>query len=137
MKRVNVLWLSALVVIASCQKSDVTSAPDEQEIAKRTGVHLYTISISTVNQVNPMCSDLFLSVSTNKNSKGTIVLYEYSDVYHRSMTQRWVRTNTNSAVFNTGTNPVAERYFDATFVWGSTILDGTKPPIEMASCPGK
>jgi hypothetical protein len=137
MKRVNVLWLSALVVIASCQKSDVTSAPDQQEISKRTGVHIYSISISTVNQVNPMCSDLFLAVKTDKSSKGTIVLYEYSDVYHRNMTHKWEADNTNSAEINTGTNQVAERYFDATFRWGSTIISGTKPPIEMASCPGK
>jgi hypothetical protein len=137
MKRVNVLWLCALVVIASCQKSDVTSAPDQQDIAKRTGVHIYSVSISTVDQVNPMCNDLFLSVSADKNSKGTIVLYEYSDVYHRNMTHKWEASNTNSAVINTGTNQVAERYFDATFTWGSTIISGTKPPIEMASCPGK
>lgn len=137
MKRLNALWLSALVVIASCQKSDVTSAPDQQEKTKRTGVHIYSISISTVNQVNPMCSDLFLAVQTDKNSKGTIDLYEYQDVYHRMMTHKWEATNTNSVVLNTGTNQVAERYFDATFTWGSTILSGTKPPIEMASCPGK
>ena len=137
MKRVNVLWLSVLVVIASCQKSDVTSAPDQQEISKRTGVHIYSVNISTVNQVNPMCSDLFLNVSTDKNSKGTIVLYEYSDVYHRNMINKWEADNTNNVTVNTGTNPVAERYFDATFLWGSTIMSGTKAPIEMASCPVK
>jgi hypothetical protein len=137
MKRLSVLWLSTLAVIASCQKSDVTSAPDQQEISKRTGVHIYSVNISTVNQVNPMCSDLFLNVQTNKNSKGTIVLYEYSDVYHRNMTRQWETDNTNSVMVNTGTNQVAERYFDATFTWGSTIISGTKAPIEMASCPGK
>lgn len=137
MKRLNLLWLSALVVIASCQKSDVASAPDQQEISKRTGVHIYSVNISTVNQVNPMCSDLFLNVQTNKNSKGKIVLYEYSDVYHRNMTHQWEADNTNSVMVNTGTNQVAERYFDATFTWGSTIISGTKAPIEMASCPGK
>jgi hypothetical protein len=137
MKRLNVLWLSALVVIASCQKSDVTSAPDQQEISKRTGVHIYSVTISTVNQVNPMCSDLMLSVQADKNSKGTIVLYEYQDVYHRVMINKWEANNTNGCVMNTGTNQVAERYFDATFTWGSTIISGTKPPIEMASCPGK
>jgi hypothetical protein len=78
-----------------------------------------------------------LAVQADKNSKGTIVLYEYSDVYHRNMTHSWEADNTNSVVVNTGTNQVAERYFDATYRWGSTIISGTAAPIEMASCGGK
>ena len=84
MKRLKVLWLFAVLLIVSCHKSDITVPPaDQPEIAKKTGVHTYSVTISPVNAVNTVCSDLLLNVSTDKTSKGTIVLYEYEDIYHR------------------------------------------------------
>ena len=134
MKRLNLLWAFAVVLIASCKKSEVTVPPaDQQEIAKRTGVHIYSITISSVNQVNTMCSDLLLNVQTDKTSRGTIVLYEYDDPYHHTMMHKWEATNTNSTMMNTGNSKVSERYFDATFTWGSTIISAGKT-IEIASC---
>ena len=133
MKRLNLLWLFAVVLIASCQK-EVTVPPAEQtEIAKRTGVHSYSVTISTVNEVNSMCSNLMLNVATDKNSKGTIDLYEYADVYHRVMINKWEAGNTNSIVINTGISKASERYFDATFRWGNTIIVGTAT-VELESC---
>jgi len=135
MKRLKVLWLFAVVLIASCHKSDITVPPaDQQDVAKKTGVHTYSVTISPVNAVNTMCSDLLLNVATDKPSKGQIVLYEYEDVYHRVMMHKWEADNTNSIVMNTGNSKASERYFDATFLWGSTIITGTKT-MELDACP--
>src|ERR1043166_8938829 len=135
MKRLKVLWLFAVLLIVSCHKSDITVPPaDQPEIAKKTGVHTYSVTISPVNAVNTVCSDLLLNVSTDKTSKGTIVLYEYEDIYHRVVMHKWEAGNTNNIVMNTGNSKASERYFDATFTWGSTIISGTKT-IDQDPCP--
>jgi len=134
MKRLNLLCLFAVVLISSCRKSEViVSPPDQQEIAKKTGVHTYSVTISPVNEVNTMCSDLLLTVETDKTSRGQIVLYEYEDIYHRVTMHKWEATNTNSIVMNTEKSQVSERYFDATFTWGSTIITGAAT-VEVSPC---
>ena len=135
MKARNVLWLFAIVLMASCKKSEVTLVPaDQQEITKKTVGHIYSIAISPVNDVNTMCSDLLLNVETDKTARGTIVLNEYEDLYHHVLIHKWEAANTNSMVMNTGNSKSAERYFDATFTWGSTIISAGKE-IEIAACP--
>ena len=134
MKRVNVLWLFALVLMISCKKSEVIVTPADPQITKPTVGHLYFVTISPVNEVNTTCSNLLLSVQTNKTSRGTIVLCEYEDTYQRVMIHRWEATNTNSTVINTGDSKASERYFDATFTWGSTIISAGKT-VEIEACP--
>jgi len=76
---------------------------------------------------------LLLTVETDKTSRGQIVLYEYEDIYHRVVMHKWEATNTNSIVMNTEKSQVSERYFDATFTWGSTIITGAAT-VEVSPC---
>jgi hypothetical protein len=134
MKRLKVLWLFAVILIVSCQKSELTVSPlEQQEIAKRTGGYTYSITISPVNEINTTCSDLMLNVETDKTSRGKIVLCEYEGPYHHVVINKWEATNTNSIVVNTGNSQASERYFDATFTWGSTIIIGSNT-IGIESC---
>jgi len=137
MKRFTVTWLFTTILIVSCEKStiDNSSSPTEQESKSRnTGWHSYSVTISTVNDVNTTCSDLLLNVATDKNSKGKIVLTEYEGPYHKVIFDKWEANNTNNVMMNTGKRDSLQRYFDATFTWGSTILSSGKA-IGIESCP--
>ena len=134
MKRLNAALLSVMVVVASCQKSDVTSAPDQPEKSKMAGGGFgFTLSISPVNEVNTTCSDLSLNVKVDKTSKGTIVLNEYTDAYRQTVINKWTVTNTDNTVINTGTSAATQRYFDATFTWGSKIVTGAAT-VQQSPC---
>jgi len=134
MKRLNTLLLAA-IILASCEKSAIDNpfSTDQENKTKGIGWHSYSVTISTVYDVNPMCSDLLLNVATDKNAKGKIVLNEYEGPYHRTVLNKWEATNTNDVTMNTGKKDASQRYFDATFTWGGTIITSGKT-IDMQSC---
>jgi len=135
MKRLTVTWLFTIILIVSCEKSaNDNSSPAEQESkSKAIGWHSYSVIISPVNEINPTCSDLMLNVSTDKNAKGKIVLTEFEGPYHKAILDKWEATNTNNVMMNTGKRDSLQRYFNATFIWGSTIIIGGKT-VGMESC---
>jgi|GEM_PF-4007453 len=134
MKRLITLLL-ATIMLASCEKLaiDNPSSSDQENKSKGIGWHSYSITISTMNDINPMCSDLLLNVATDKNAKGKIVLSEYEGPYHRTVLNKWEATNTNDVTMNTGKKDASQRYFDATFTWGGTIITSGKT-VDMQSC---
>ena len=136
MKRLHVTWLFATILIVSCQKSaiDNSSPMDQESRSKSIGWHSYSVTISTVNNTNTTCNDLMLNVATDKNSKGKIVLSEYEGPYHHVVLHKWETSNTNNAMMNTGKSNSSQRYFDATFTWGSTIIISDAKVFEINPC---
>jgi hypothetical protein len=76
-----------------------------------------------------------LNVATDKTSRGKIVLCEYEGPYHHIVMHKWEATNTNNTLMNAGKSDALQRYFDATFTWGSTIIISEARVIEIGSCP--
>ena len=135
MKRLTVTWLFTTILIVSCQKSviDNSSLTEQESRGKGIGWHNYSVTIATVNDINTTCTDLMLNVATDKNSKGKIVLTEYEGPYHKVILDKWEANNTNNAMMNAGKRDSLQRYFDATFTWGSTIIS-TGAAIGIESC---
>jgi len=139
MKRLYVAWLCATILITSCEKSE--NADSSLSFSKEQGPgnngigwHSYSVTVSTVNDVNTACSDLMLNVATDKTSRGKIVLYEYEGPNHHVVMHKWETTNANNAMMNAGKSDALQRYFDATFTWGSTIILSEAEVIEINSC---
>src|SRR5439155_26503364 len=104
MKRLYVAWFFATILITSCEKSENANSFFQKQESGNNGIgwHSYSVTISAVNDVNTVCSDLMLNVATGKTSRGKIVLYEYEGPYHHVVMHKWETTNTNNAMMNAG-----------------------------------
>jgi hypothetical protein len=136
MKHLYVVWLFATILIVSCEKSEManSSAGGQDSKTQGGGWHSYSLTITPLDGTNTMCKDLMLNVATDKNSRGKIVLNEFDGPNGDVLLHKWEADNTNNVIMNTGKSNSSQRYFGATFVWGSTIIVSGNKPIGISSC---